>query len=89
MDEIKILYSLVPYIFPIWIILNILGNTIKLTFHVKSKYIVWILLVVSVLIYFIFFGVDFESFFAAFITFSFSVSSYDLIKYFGKIRRKE
>jgi hypothetical protein len=89
LEEIKDIYNLLPHIVCVWIVLNILGNTIKMTFHIASKYIVWILLLVSLVINFVFFGVSFESFFIAFVTFSFSVSSYDLIKYFGKIRRKE
>lgn len=60
-----------------------------MTFHVQSKYIVWILLASSIVINFCFFGISFESFFVGFVTFSFSVSSYDLVKYFGKIRKKE
>ena len=66
----------------IWIILNILGNTIKYTFKVPSKYIVWILLIFSILINFLFFKVSFNNFLIGFIAFSFSVSSYDLFKYF-------
>lgn len=89
MDEIKDIYNLLPHIFCVWIVLNILGNTIKMTFHVSSKYIVWILLFASIIINFVFFGISFESFFISFVTFSFSVSSYDLVKYFGKIRKKE
>lgn len=58
-----------------------------MTFHVASKYIVWILLLVSIVINFVFFGVSFESFFVAFVTFSFSVSSYDLVKYSKKIKK--
>ena len=68
--------------------LNIIGNTIKMTFMVDSKYIVWILLIISVLVNFIFLGTNFESLFIALISFSFSVSSYDLIKYGNKIVRK-
>lgn len=83
------LYDLLPHIFCVWIVLNILGNTIKMTFHIPSKYIVWILLIVSIIINFAFFGISFESFFVAFVTFSFSVSSYDLVKYLGKIRKKQ
>lgn len=89
MDEIKNIYNLLPHIFCLWIVLNILGNTIKMTFHVASKYIVWILLFVSILINFVFFGINFESFFLSFISFSFSVSSYDLFKYFNKIRSEK
>lgn len=59
-----------------------------MTFNIPGKYIVWILLPVSIIINFVFFGISFESFFIGFITFSFSVSSYDLIKYFGEIRKK-
>ena len=88
LDEIKSVYKLFPYILPVWIMLNILGNTIKMTFHVKSEYIVWILLFVSMIIFFIFFDISFESLFIALITFSFSVSSYDLVKYFGRIRKR-
>lgn len=86
MNKIKNLYDLMPHIICLWIVLNILGNTIKITFKVPSKYIVWILLIFSILINFIFFKISFESFFVAFISFSFSVSSYDLIKYYGLIR---
>ncbi|HIU40026.1 MAG TPA: hypothetical protein IAB68_01825 [Candidatus Aphodocola excrementigallinarum] len=89
MDKIKDLYILFPHILCVWIILNILGNTIKITFKVKSKYIIWILLFISILINFIFLGISFESFFIAFLSFSFSVSSYDLVKYFTKIRKNE
>lgn len=85
MKEIKDLYDLLPHIICVWIVLNIFGNTIKMTFKVPSKYIIWILLVASIVINFVFFGVSFESFFIAFITFSFSVSSYDLVKYFKRI----
>ncbi len=60
-----------------------------MTFNIPGKYIIWILLPVSVIINFVFFGVNFESFFIGFITFSFSVSSYDLIKYYGKIRNEK
>lgn len=56
-----------------------------MTFKINSKYIVWILLLVSVIIDFVFFGISFESFFVGFVTFSFSVSSYDLFKYLRKI----
>lgn len=59
-----------------------------MTFDIPGKYIVWILLPVSIIINFVFFGISFESFFIGFVTFSFSVSSYDLIKYFGEIRKK-
>lgn len=59
-----------------------------MTFNIPGKYIVWILLPVSIIINFVFFGISFESFFIGFITFSFSVSSYDLIKYFSEIRKK-
>lgn len=59
-----------------------------MTFNIPGKYIVWILLPVSIIINFVFFGISFESFFIGFVTFSFSVSSYDLIKYFGEIRKK-
>ena len=89
LEEIKHIYNLMPHIFSLWIVLNILGNTIKMTFKISSKYIVWILLFVSIIINFVFFGISFESFFIGFITFSFSVSSYDLIKYFGKIKSKQ
>lgn len=58
-----------------------------MTFKVDSKYIVWILLPVSLIINFVFFGVSFESFFVGFLTFSFSVSSYDLFKYSKKINK--
>jgi len=87
MEEIKHLYTLFPHIISVWLILNILGNTIKMTFKVQTKYIVWILLFVSILINFIFFKVSFESLFIGFITFSFSVSSYDLVKYMKVITR--
>ena len=89
MERVKNIYDLLPNIISVWIILNIIGNMIKITFKVPSKYIIWILLVISLVINFIFFGISFESFFVAFVTFSFSVSSYDLIKYYGKIRNKE
>lgn len=59
-----------------------------MTFNIPGKYIVWILLPVSIIINFVFLGISFESFFIGFVTFSFSVSSYDLIKYFGEIRKK-
>lgn len=86
MESIKSLYELLPHIISVWIVLNILGNMIKMTFKVPSKYIIWILLPISIIINFVFFGVSFESFFIGFISFSFSVSSYDLIKYSKKIR---
>ena len=89
MEEIRYLYDFFPHILSLWIVLNILGNTIKITFHIPSKYIVWILLIVSIIINFAFFGISFESFFVAFVTFSFSVSSYDLVKYLGKITKKQ
>ena len=76
------------YIVPISIILNILGNTIKMTFKINSKYIIWILLLVSIIIYFAFFGINFESFIVSIITFSFSISSYDLFKQTKKIYKK-
>ena len=87
LNDVKALYDLFPHIISIWIILNILGNTIKITFRVPSKYIIWILLIVSIIINFIFFGISFESFFISFISFSFSVSSYDLIKYSKRLRQ--
>lgn len=83
MEEV---YKLLPHIVCVWIILNILGNTIKMTFKIDSKYIVWILLIVSVLINFLFFGFSFKSFFVSLISFSFSVSSYDLVKNTRRIR---
>lgn len=86
--ELKNIYSLMPYILPTWLMLNIIGNTIKMTFKLDSKHIVWILLVISILINFIFFGISFESLFIAFVTFSFAVSSYDLVKFFSKLRNK-
>ena len=73
----------------IGVILNITGNLIKMTFKVPSKYIVWILLILSLLINFIFYGFTFESLFVGFVIFSFSVSSYDLAKYFTKIRNRK
>ena len=88
LNDIKALYDLFPHIISIWIILNILGNMVKITFKVPSKYIIWILLIVSITINFIFFGINFESFFVSFLSFSFSVSSYDLIKYSKKLRQK-
>lgn len=88
MEAIKNMYNLLPHIISVWIVLNILGNMIKMTFKVPSKYIIWILLPISIIINFVFFGVSFESFFIGFISFSFSVSSYDLIKYSKKIRNK-
>lgn len=89
MERIKVIYSLIPYIIPISIILNILGNTIKMTFKIDSKYIIWILIFISMIIYFTFFGINFESFLTSVITFSFSVSSYDLFKQTKRIYRKE
>lgn len=88
MDEIKNIYDM-PRIILISALLNILGNTIKITFNIKSKYIIWILLFISIVINFVFFGIGFESFLLAFISFSFSVSSYDLIKYGNKIRKNK
>ena len=87
LQEIKDMYILLPHIVCVWLVLNILGNTIKMTFKINSKYIVWILLFVSIIINFVFFGINFESFFIAFISFSFSVSSYDLVKYFTRIKK--
>ena len=89
LENIKEIYDLIPYIIMIGIILNITGNLIKMTFKVPSKYIVWILLILSLLINFIFYGFTFESLFVGFISFSFSVSSYDLAKYFTKIRNRK
>lgn len=89
MENIKEIYDIVPYIIMIGIILNITGNLVKMTFKVPSKYIVWILLMLSLLINFIFFDFSFESFFVGFVSFSFSVSSYDLVKYFTKIRNRK
>lgn len=89
MEKLKVIYNLIPYIIEISIILNILGNTIKMTFKINSKYIIWILIFVSMIIYFTFFGISFESFLTSIITFSFSVSSYDLFKQTKKIYRKE
>lgn len=89
MENIKEIYDIVPYIIMIGIILNITGNLVKMTFKVPSKYIVWILLILSLLINFIFFDFSFESFFVGFVSFSFSVSSYDLVKYFTKIRNRK
>lgn len=89
MEKLKVIYNLIPYIIEISIILNILGNTIKMTFKINSKYIIWILIFVSMIIYFTFFGISFESFLTSIITFSFSVSSYDLLKQTKKIYRKE
>ena len=83
MEEV---YKLLPHIVCVWIILNILGNTIKMTFKIDSKYIVCILLIVSVLINFLFFGFSFKSFFVSLVSFSFSVSSYDLVKNTRRIR---
>lgn len=80
MEQIKSVYNLMPHIIAVWIVLNILGNTIKMTFKVDSKYVVWILLPVSIVINFVFFGISFESFFIGLLSFSFSVSSYDLVK---------
>lgn len=88
MDEVKGLYKLLPYVIPVWLILNILGNTIKLSFNINSKNIVWILLLISILIFIMFFGLNFESVFVAFVTYSFSVSSYDLVKNLKMIRKK-
>lgn len=89
MEKLKVIYNLIPYIIEISIILNILGNTIKMTFKIDSKYIIWILVFVSMIIYFTFFGISFESFLTSIITFSFSVSSYDLFKQTKRIYRKE
>ena len=89
MENIKEIYDLIPYIIMIGIILNITGNLIKMTFKVPSKYIVWILLILSLLINFIFYGFTFESLLLCFVSFSFSVSSYDLAKYFTKIRNRK
>lgn len=89
LESVKELYYLMPHVVAIWIILNILGNTIKMTFKVQGKYIVWILLIVSLVINFLFFGFNFESLFIGFVTFSFSVSSYDLVKYYNEIRSKK
>ena len=89
MEKLKVIYNLIPYIIDISIILNILGNTIKMTFKIDSKYIIWILIFVSMIIYFTFFGISFESFLTSIITFSFSVSSYDLFKQTKRIYRKE
>ena len=85
-DEI---FLLMPYIVCVWIILNILGNTIKMTFKINSKYIVWILLIISLIINLVFVGFNFKGFFIGFLTYSFSVSSYDLIKYTGYIINKK
>ena len=63
LENIKEIYDLIPYIIMIGIILNITGNLIKMTFKVPSKYIVWILLILSLLINFIFYGFTFESLF--------------------------
>lgn len=89
LDDVKYFYKLLPYIFPVWIMLNIFGNTIKMTFHIDSKYIIWILLFISIAIFFIFFNISFQSLFVALVTFSFSVSSYDLVKYYKEIRNKK
>lgn len=89
MEKLKVIYNLIPYIIEISIILNILGNTIKMTFKIDSKYIIWILIFVSMIIYFTFFGISFESFLTSIITFSFSVSSYDLFKQTKRIYRKK
>ena len=86
--KLKNLYNLLPHIIAISIILNVIGNMLKITFHMKGKYIIWILLPVSIIINFIFFKVSFESFFLSFVSFSFSVSSYDLVKYFNRIIKK-
>lgn len=87
MEEIKKIYILFPYIIPMSLILNILGNTIKMTFKIDPKHIVWILLLISILVSFIFFNISFESLFLSFITYSFSISSYDLYKNLSKIRK--
>lgn len=89
MEEVKDIYNLLPHMVCVWIVLNILGNTIKMTFNLSGRYIIWILLPVSIVINFVFFGISFESFFVGFVTFSFSVSSYDLFKYYGKIRKNK
>lgn len=83
------IYNMLPYILAEALVLNILGNTIKMTFKINSNYIVWILLIMSMIINFIFFGINFKSFFIAFIAFSFSVSSYDLVKYTSRIRNEK
>ena len=88
MNKIKELYDILPYVIAISLILNIFGNTIKMTFKISTKYIVWILLLLSILINFIFFEISFESLFIAVISFSFSVSSYDLFKSSRKMVRR-
>ena len=70
------------------VMLNIIGNTIKLTFNIKSKYVIWILLIISISISFLFFGCNYDSLYIGLVTFSFSISSYDLVKCFNKIIRK-
>ena len=89
MEKIKELYQIMPHILCIWLILNILGNTIKMTLKIPTKYIIWILLFISITINFVFYGISFGSFFVAIISFSFSVSSYDLVKSSRKLIRKE
>ena len=81
--------ELLPNIICGSLVLNIIGNTIKLTFNVRGRYIIWMLFVISIATYFMFCGFNIKSFFIAVITFSFSVSSYDLIKYSSMIIRRK
>ena len=69
--------------------LNVIGNTIKMTFGIKSKYIIWILMLISIFINFVFYGISIKSLFIGVITFSFSVSSYDLIKCSSRIIKRK
>ena len=82
------IYNMLPRIIFGSIALNIIGNTIKMTFKIKSKYIIWILMIISILINYLYFGFYFESLFIGLVTYSFSVTSYDLVKYSSKLIRK-
>lgn len=89
MEDIKKIYELFPYIMSIALMLNIIGNMIKMTFGISSKYIVWILLGISVAINILFFGINLEGLFIGFLSFSFSVSAYDLVKCFIRIKKNK
>lgn len=89
MNTLNDIYKYLPYIIGISIMLNIIGNMIKITFKIPGKYIIWILLLISIMINFIFYKINFESLFLAFISFSFAVSGYDLLKYFFRIINKK
>lgn len=62
-------------------ILNIVGNTIKFSFKLKGRYIIWIVLFISLLINFLIDGINFNSFLISFLSFSISISNYDMLKY--------